>query len=143
MGRTNILPSELKVGQRVAIAESYNPQMGYIVAKVDKLKVILRRESDGYERKWSVKRNEEQPHAGRKYVSSRYSYIISEAEAQRQVAVKQQGNNFSNACRALEAACSTKNLTEIRRCMAELEGVDAIGKALLEQINNERNTETV
>jgi cation transport regulator ChaC len=111
---------DLKVGDKVAInSSSVFAQRGYVVTKADKMKVVLTR-GDNYERVYSVKRNCELATATRKYVD-RYTYIITEdqAEAQAQAHLKRQ--NIDAAYRKVEGAANSKNIEALRTAMAELE----------------------
>ena len=126
--RTNILPSELQVGQRVAISRWGNwratSQGIYIVAKVNKLKVVLKRESDGYERVWSVKRNVEigtyGVGKGEKYVER--NTFIESIESMEARNVKRQHEAMVNGLwRDVEEAAKRKNMTALKDLIAQLE----------------------
>jgi hypothetical protein len=122
--RTNILPSELQVGQRVAVSRwgmwHATTQGVYIVAKANKLKVVLKRESDGYERTWSVKRNTEMPIHKGGYVDD--STFIESIEAMNARAAKmQKERERADAWANAEKAAKDKNLPALRRALAGIE----------------------
>lgn len=137
--RTIIQVKELQVGDKVAIVgSSYNPQTGYAVTKVNKLRAVLTRTSDGYQRFFSVKRDCEVPASGVKGYVARYSSIITEAEADRMARITKQGQDFRLACQNLSTAAANRNFAEIQRCMKILEYVNATGAELQVTIAAER-----
>ena len=124
--RTNILPSELKVGDKVAIwGTSMFPNRGYTVAKVDKMKAVLVR-GDNYERVFSVKRNCEIPTKDRTYVE-RYACIITEERAEEMAQAHLVHQKREAAFRNVKAMAETKNIEALRTAMAELEALLVAG----------------
>jgi len=125
--RTNILPSELQVGDRVAVGRHgswrVSSQGVYVVAKVNKLKVVLKREGDGYERTWSVKRNVEV----KQYASTGGKYednntFIESVEAMEARNAKYQHEAMVNSLwRDAEEAAKRKNMTALKDIVAQLE----------------------
>ena len=126
--RTNILPSELKVGQRVSLARygswgHVSTQGTYIVVKVNKLKAVLNRESDGYERTFSVKRNCEVKAwlNGKDYDNNTFIESLEQAAARQEVQHKVA--KINGLWRELESAASGKRLETVKNVLAELEAM--------------------
>ena len=109
-----------------------------MVTKTNKLRAVLTRTSDNYQRFFSVKKDCEVPAAGVKGYVARYSSIISEAEADRMARITKQGQDYRLACENLSTAAANRNFAEIQRCMKILEYVNATGAELQARIENER-----
>jgi len=77
----------------------------YVVAKADKMKVVLKRKTDGYERTFSVKTNIEK--GASRYHSSAVETI---ADMERREFNLKREQELRNAWKTLEAAASQKNL---------------------------------
>ena len=113
-------PRELNVGDKVTVARYRNfggvsLQGIYDVVKVDKMKVVLRRESDGYERVFSVK-------TGIEKGSSRYKSAIIESlednderEVQRAQLAK-----LNESWTNVQNAAGRKNLKDLELAVAAL-----------------------
>ena len=124
--RTNILPSELQVGQRVAIGRygswgNVSSQGVYVVAKVDKMKAVLRREGDGHERTWSVKRNEEfkKYSNGEKYVE-RNTFIETVESMEERNERRRRETVLVGLWKDLEKAAERKNVAEAEAVLAKI-----------------------
>ena len=119
--RTNILPSELQVGQRVAVGRYGNwrimSQGVYVVAKANKMKVVLKREGDGYERTWSVKRNTETTGS----YSDRNTFIETIESMEERNAKYQEEVRVSNLWKEAAHAAECKNLGGLKDLVAQLE----------------------
>jgi len=78
--------SSLVLGQEVAIGRSgqwgtTNWQGVYTVSKVNKMKVVLARNTDGYERTFSVKRNSQIPKTPGGYADNVYIASVTDMDA--------------------------------------------------------------
>jgi hypothetical protein len=113
----------LKVGDRVAVAKptswSTTNQGVYVVDKVNKVKVIVKRASDGYLREFSVKKRREMgPFAGDTYTAA---YLETVAEQEARLEQRKREVALREAWGRVELAASRKNLAELKAMMAELE----------------------
>ena len=111
--------STLRVNDEVAVVRhgSWNTitQGVYVVAKVDKVKVVLKRKSDGYERIFSVK-------TGLEKGSSRYHSASIESVERMEARMKAQDKErrIRDAWKTLEAAASQKNFPAAEAALAEI-----------------------
>jgi hypothetical protein len=120
----SIRTCDLKLGEKIAICtSSVFPVRGFTVTKVNKVKVTLSR-GDNYDRVYSVKRDCELATPTRKYVD-RYTYLISEAEAERLALAHTARQNLTAAYRKVEGAANSKDIEALRTAMAELEALVA------------------
>lgn len=117
--------TKLVVGQQVAVGKmsrynSYVWQGVYVVTKVDKMKVVLARVADGYERSFSVKTGVELNSTATRYTTnSLFSVDDSKAnEASKQAAAVQNGM-WSD----LKEAATRKDLFAVQTMLAKLEAV--------------------
>ena len=113
----------LQVGQRVGIARhaswSILSEGIYTVAKANKMKVTVKRDSDGYERVFSVKRRCEAGAEDRyraAYLESLETLQAREAEMKVQRAIRAAWNNA-------EHAAKHKNLTDLLTAVQELQSL--------------------
>lgn len=113
--------STLKVGDKVAIARqgswSIYSEGVYTVIKVDKVKVVVKRDDDGIERVFSVKRRCEMNAAN----SYQHRYLESVEDMQAQEAQYKKKNDISRAWKNIEIASKSKNLGDLRIAVANLE----------------------
>lgn len=109
--------NELKVGDKVGIARngswSVRSEGVYVVAKADKVKVVLQRESDKYERTFSAKTGDEK--GSTKYRSA-FLETVEAQEARNKAQAREQ--EVQTAWRALEAAVAKKDLGEVAKATA-------------------------
>jgi hypothetical protein len=110
----------LQVGQKVAVARygswTIMSEGVYIVAKADKVKVVVKRESDGYERTFSVKKGTEKG-------STRYhsAFLESIEDRDARIVKKNAENEVRLAWSKAEQAAQSKNISALRQAMADLE----------------------
>ena len=111
----------LKVGQEVAIARTGTWRIFsegvYTVVKANKLKVVVRRNSDGYERTFSVKRKCEMSQEA----SYRAAYLESVEDMRLREAQYAAQRDRASAWTAAEQAARDKNLAALREAVAKLE----------------------
>lgn len=109
--------NELKAGDKVGIARGGSWRVRsegiYTVSKVDKVKVVLQRESDKHERTFSVKTGDEK--GSSKYRSAFLEPVESQEARNKQQAREQE---WSAAWSALEAAVSKKDLASVDTTLA-------------------------
>lgn len=123
----------LQVGQKVSIARAswgvgthYIVSQGvYVVEKADRVKVVLRRESDGHKRVWSLKHNAEvvQAYDGKKKIE-RGTFIESiedMVEREKKAALARDKKRMWSD---IEQAAQNKDIVALRRALAELERFD-------------------
>lgn len=112
----------LTVGQQVAVARTGSWRTGsegvYTVVKVNKMKVVLRRLSDGYERVFSVKRRVELNRSGGSYNSAYLETVDSMTQREAQ---QQQERDRKQAWRDAEAAAARNDLAKLKELVAKLE----------------------
>ena len=114
----------LKVGDQVAVARSgtwsTHNQGIYTVVKANKLKIVVQRNSDGYERTFSVKRSCE---AG---TLSRWDSAFLEPveEQQARIATREHAASIRMQWSKMESAVSNKDLAALKELITEL---DALG----------------
>jgi bifunctional DNA-binding transcriptional regulator/antitoxin component of YhaV-PrlF toxin-antitoxin module len=113
----------LKAGDRVAVAKpsswSIINQGVYVVEKVNKVKVVVRRLGDHYERTFSVKKRRELgDYAGDTYTAA---YLETVAEQEARLEQRKREVALREAWGRVELAASRKNLAELKAMMAELE----------------------
>jgi hypothetical protein len=112
----------LTVGQKVAVARtgSWDTQNQgiYTVVKANKVKVVVARDTDGYERTFSVKKRAEMS-----ITSSTYNYAYLETVEEQQARINRRLNEgkIRNAWLNVEKAAGSKNIEQLRQYMAELE----------------------
>jgi hypothetical protein len=119
--------SSLVVGQRVSIARygSWNvtSQGVYVVAKTNKLKAILRREHDGYERVFSVKRGlelKQYASTGDKYEDRNTFIETVEAMEARKVKLRKE-QDIRALWQDAEKAAQSKNLKDLMQVVKMIE----------------------
>lgn len=111
----------LKVGDEVGVARtgSWNIHSEgiYTVVKANKMKIVVQRVSDGYQREFSVKRRCE---AG---ASDRYrgAYLESVETKRARDAQQQREREVRSAWAAVEQAGRDKNISKLRQAVADLE----------------------
>jgi len=120
----------LTVGQKVAIAHcssfgTISNQGVYVVSKVNKLKVALTRESDGYERLFSIKRDAEIRDYGVETSYDKRSFIetVEEQNARKEALAKK--TEISLIWKKASEAVESRNLTELKLLVAELESKES------------------
>ena len=117
--------STLKVGDEVAVARSgswmVHSEGVYTVAKVDKLKVVVRRKSDNYERVFSVKRRCEMG----KENSYRSAYLEPVADKEARERKMERERDVRRAWSDAEQAGRNKDMVALRAALALL---DALGQ---------------
>ena len=111
----------LQVGQEVAVSRTGNWRVFsegvYTVVKTNKLKVVLRRASDGYERTFSVKRRCE---VGREN-SYRTAYLESVEDMRLREAQYAAQQERAQTWSAAEQAARNKDLQTLKQLVAKLE----------------------
>jgi len=114
--------STLKVGDRVAIARFgswlTSSQGAYLVKNVNKVRVVVARETDGYERTFSTRTGVEKG-------SERYhsAFIETIAEMEARAAADQKTRDFTAAWAAVEKAAGQKDYTALMASVISLETV--------------------
>lgn len=112
------------VGQEVAIARSGNwrthSEGVYTVVKANKIKIVLRRASDGYERTFSVKRKVELGRLGGESVF-RSAYLEHVADMQKREARYAAERECKQAWMDAEQAARDKDLAALQAIVAKLE----------------------
>jgi methionine aminopeptidase len=111
---------DLKVNDKLAIVRYGNrgvvsSQGVYTVVKADKMKVVMKRDGDGYERIWSVKKDCELGEHGYHSASLITVRDLAECEANRIIKVAK-----ANLYRDIETAAKNNNLEAIEKAVAEL-----------------------
>jgi hypothetical protein len=112
--------STLNVGDRVSVAYngswSIRSQGIYIVTKINKVRITLQREGDGYERKFSVK-------TGAEIGSDRYrsAYIESIQDKENREAAALARGKERQAWENAELAATNKDISALRKALRELE----------------------
>jgi hypothetical protein len=120
----SLAPETLVVGQRVSIVANYGSQGVYVVTKANKMKVVLNRETDGYERHWSVKRDVELPANGRKWVD-RYTRLETIEEMERRTLAARAETARRNAWLDVEKAACSKNMPALELALEVLKALTA------------------
>lgn len=117
--------SQMAVGDVVGIFRSGSWSLftegKYTVVKVDKVKVVVQRESDKYERTFSAKSGDEKG-------SSRYHscWLVSEAEYDAEITSKKAAQDLRAAWQELEQAAHDKNIAKVDTAMAALKVLLAV-----------------
>jgi hypothetical protein len=116
--------STLVPGNRVSIRHHETSQGVYVVAKANKMKVVLKRESDGYERHWSVKRDTELATEGRKYVD-RYTWLetVEDMEARNVARIRETARR--NAWADVEKAAAGHSMPRLELALEALKALTA------------------
>lgn len=117
MSKLNV--NQIVVGDVVGIFRSGSLNLStegkYAVIKVDKVKVVIQRESDKYERTFSAKSGDEK--GSSKY---RSAWLVSEAEYDAEVASKKAKQDLCSAWQELEQAAHDKSITKVDAAMIVL-----------------------
>lgn len=117
-----------KVGDTVSVARygSWNvmSQGTYLVVKADKVKVVLQRVSDGYERTFSVRTGLEKSKLKSSYVD-RNTFVETVAEMEAREARVNAERARKQAWNNVEAAAKNNNLEALREAVAALEALVA------------------
>lgn len=114
----------VKVGDVVSVARTgghgVSSQGLYRVVKANKVKVVVARESDGYERVFSVKRGAELG-----ITSSSYSYAFLEPviDSMNRAARHLEKQQRNQAWGAAEKAAQNKDIVQLRAALAALESL--------------------
>lgn len=113
----------LQVGQEVAVAKptswSTTNQGVYVVEKVNKVRVVVKRASDGYLRTFSVKKRREiGDYAGDTYTAA---FLETVAEQEFRVAQRAREVELRDMWRGAEAAATQRNLALLKQFVVELE----------------------
>ena len=112
--------STLKVDDEVAVFHhgswTTHSEGAYIVAKADKMKVVLKRKGDGYERTFSVKTRLEK--GATKYHSPMIETI---AEMQARNTELEKERNIRDAWTTLKEAVSQKNIAAAEAALAHIQ----------------------
>lgn len=113
--------SKLAVGDQVAVARmgswDVHSEGVYTVVKADKIKVIVQREGDGYERTFSVKKRSEMGKDDR----YRAAYLEPVADKAARDALQQRRRDVNRAWSAAEQAARDKKVSALRAALADLE----------------------
>ena len=90
------------------------------VAKANKVKIVVARESDGYVREFSTRRNSELS-----VTSSAYSYAFLEPviDSMNRAARHLEKQQQNNAWKAAEKAAYSKDIAQLRAALAALESL--------------------
>ena len=114
--------AKLAVGQEVAICRTGSwrtmSEGVYTVVKADKMKVVLRRASDGYQRTFSVKRRVELGKSESRYNSA---YLETVADMQQREASYAAERDRKQAWTDAEQAARNKDLNALRVLVAKIE----------------------
>lgn len=117
----SISVASLTVGQEVALARSgswdLHYQGVYTVTKANKIKVVLTRKGDGYERTFSVKRNCELPKTEGGYVE-RYVHITTVEDMEQFNARRAEEQRMNGLWSDLKEAATRKNLFAAQTVLA-------------------------
>ena len=111
--------STIKVNDEVSVVRhgswSARSEGVYVAAKVDKMKVVLKRKTDGYERIFSVKTQQEKG-------SNRYhtASIETIAEMEKREAAQAKDHAIRCGWKDLELAVSQKNLAAVGEALAHI-----------------------
>ena len=112
--------STLKVGDEVSVARSGSwdtrSEGVYKVVKVNKLKLIVQRVGDGYERSFSVKRRCESGASDR----YRSAFLETVADKEQREARQKRERDVKNAWAAVEQAGRGRNVDSLREALHEL-----------------------
>lgn len=113
----------LTVGQKVAVARTGSWRTSdegiYTVVKANKVKVVVARDTDGYERTFSVKKRVEMNNTSHYYSA----YLETVEEQQARIDRRLNEGKIRNAWLNVEKAAASKNLEDLRKYMAELEAL--------------------
>ena len=113
--------TKVKAGDKVAVARMgswhTHSEGVYTVVKADKMKIVIQRESDGYERTFSVKRKCELG----KENSWRSAYLESVEDKEARDARLQKEREVRDAWKQAEQAAANKNLSALKQALADLE----------------------
>ena len=116
--------SELTVGSKVAVARPGNwrthSEGVYTVVKVDKVKVVVSRVSDGHTRTFSVKRRCELPAN-----SFRNAYLETVEEQEARELLNDAERNLRRTWEKVEQAGRSKDLVALKAVVAELTALTA------------------
>lgn len=111
----------LKVGDIVAVARhgswDISNQGEYRVAKVNKVKVVVERVGDNYQREFSVKKRSEMGS------SFHNAFLETVEEQQARIAARQREVAKRRAWSAVEQAARDKDYTALQQAVANLEGM--------------------
>ena len=114
----------LKVGDQVAVARSGNwniqNQGIYTVVKANKIKIVVQRNSDGYERSFSVKRGCEVGSDSR----WESAFIEPVEEQKKRIAKREHEASIRMQWSKMESAVANKDLAALKALITEL---DALG----------------
>ena len=112
--------STLKVGDEVSVARTGSwdtrSEGVYVVVKANKLKLIVQRKTDGYERVFSVKRRCEMGAEDR----YRAAYLETVASKEQREARQQRERDVRSAWAAVEQAGRDKNVSQLREALHSL-----------------------
>ena len=112
--------STLKVGDEVSVARSGSwdtrSEGVYKVVKVNKLKLIVQRVGDGYERSFSVKRRCESGASDR----DRSAFLETVADKEQREARQKRERDVKNAWAAVEQAGRSKSVDSLREALHTL-----------------------
>lgn len=113
----------LKVGDQVAVARSGGWSIMnegvYRVVKVNKVKVVVERVSDGYQREFSVKRRCEM----KSNDHYRAGYLETVAAQEARIEAREREAAVRNAWRKVETAAAQRDLNTLRQSVAALEAL--------------------
>ena len=116
----------LVVGQVVGVAEYYgfyhsvHLQGLYTVVKKNKMKVVIQRNGDGYERTFSIKTDREI----KEYKTTRTAEIVSEGEYKLMELRRERELNTTKAWADIQKAASHKDIAALKAAMIELESTN-------------------
>ena len=112
--------STLKVGDEVSVARTGSwdtrSEGVYVVVKANKMKVVVQRKGDGYERSFSVKRRCESGASDR----WRSAYLETVADKEQREARQQRERDVKYAWAAVEQAGRDKNVSQLREALHSL-----------------------
>ena len=111
----------LKVGDQVAVArpgsQMTHSEGIYTVVKVNKVRIVVQRDSDGYERNFSAKSGRE---LNKSFEAYRCPYLEHVSEQTTRNARLQHERNVKEVWSALEQAAASKNIRKFDEAVAAL-----------------------
>jgi len=119
--------AQLKVNDKVAVARMGNwenhSQGIYVVTKINKVRIHVKRETDGYEREFSANTGRELGKSDSKY---RAAYLESVEYQNLRTAIRQHNLEVNGAWTALQEAASSKSIAEVNKALAKLKAVGIV-----------------
>lgn len=114
--------SELKIGDRVGVARNgtwrSRSEGVYTVVKANKVKIVVERETDRYQREFSVKKNRESGTQDRGYYTA---FLESLEDANQRAEANNRERARNELWKRAEQAVASKDAQALRAVVAEME----------------------